>query len=177
MSGEVYCCSNNEYESESIFKVGGTSRNSKKRCKELGESTLLSPFKVKYSITVPDWKYAEKCIHSRLSQYRVRQDREFFKVSFNIIEKVMEEVLACVSNDINRLLDLFYKYHLICVRTRSRSEAICKNRDYVLAKREKTYIQCCIDMVEYKTVLKESRDDYMFWIQVEFEDEPTAVEI
>jgi hypothetical protein len=177
MSGEVYCCSNNEYESQSIFKVGGTSRNAKKRCKELGESTLLSSFRVIYSVHVPDWKYAEKCIHSRLAQYRVRSDREFFKVEFDDIKRAMDEIFFSVSNNLEGLLDLFYKYHLICVRTRSQSEAICKNRDYVLAKREKTYIQCCIDMIEHKTVLKESSDDYWFWKNIEIEDNPTAVEI
>ena len=79
--------------------------------------------------------------------------------------------------NLEELLDLFNKYHLICCRTRSQSEAICKEKKYVMAKRKKTYLQCCIDLLQHKTVLKESLDDYQFWMSVEFEDNPGNLEI
>lgn len=87
-----------------LLKIGMTSRNVVKRCKEINASTgVVYPFSPCQVFRVKNAKLAEKLVHERLAIYRIRKDREFFSLPF---KTAYTEILDCLNN--NNLL--YYKY-------------------------------------------------------------------
>jgi hypothetical protein len=77
-----------------IFKIGLTRRSSDIRSDELSRATgVPDKFLVVQEWEVSDCVKAEMLIHQALDQYRINPDREFFKVSYKIINKVIEEII------------------------------------------------------------------------------------
>lgn len=79
---------------KNIFKVGLTKRTSEIRSTELTRTTS-SP---DHFLVVEDWEVsdcvlAEKIIHQRLNEFRINPRREFFKVRYKVIFKIINDVI------------------------------------------------------------------------------------
>ncbi len=98
-SGIIYVMRNASH-GKNIFKVGMTTRDPETRALELS-STTGSPdrFLVAQEWDVQDCVIAEKRIHKELDAYRINTNREFFKIEYNALIKIIEK---CVF-EINRL--------------------------------------------------------------------------
>ena len=91
-------------EEKELLKVGMTTRNVIKRCKEINSATgVVYPFSPRKVFRVTDAKYAEQCVHQKLEQYRVRADREFFVLPYKDACQIIEDCLK--ENNL-----LYYKY-------------------------------------------------------------------
>lgn len=82
-------------EEKEILKIGMTTRNIQKRVNEINSATgVLFPYSARKVYKVKNSRLVEKNIHMLLSQYRIRSDREFFRITFSeacsIIEKYLE---------------------------------------------------------------------------------------
>ena len=53
---------------------------------------MLYPYDVEFSIKIQDAEYYEKLIHKLLKEYRIRKDREFFKLDLNRIKKCLKQI-------------------------------------------------------------------------------------
>lgn len=83
-------------EEKNLLKIGMTTRNVIKRCQEINSATgVLYPLSPRAAYRVLDAQKAEHVVHSALSEYRVRIDREFFILEYknacDIIERVLKE--------------------------------------------------------------------------------------
>lgn len=81
-------------EEPNILKIGMTTRNVQKRVNEINSATgVLYPYSARKVYKVKDCKKVESDVHRLLAKYRIRADREFFKISFkdacNIIENYL----------------------------------------------------------------------------------------
>lgn len=77
-----------------IFKIGSTRRTPDSRSDELSYTTgSPDKFLVVQEWEVSDCVKAELLIHQALEQYRINPGREFFKASYKVINKVIEEVV------------------------------------------------------------------------------------
>lgn len=91
-AGWVYVLSTRE--SPNILKIGRTERSVSQRVKEINSATgLLFPFGARYVFRVGDSVAAENAVHIALSNYRVRDDREFFEIDPNEAERMIRECL------------------------------------------------------------------------------------
>ena len=93
-SGWLYILSRRE--EPDLLKIGMTTRSVTLRVKEINSATgLLYPFSARSVYKVKDPLLTEKQVHKILADYRVRSDREFFKVKFGFavsqIEKLLKE--------------------------------------------------------------------------------------
>ena len=80
-AGWLYVLSTRE--SPSLLKVGMTTRSVEERVKEINAATGVPiPFGVRRCWRVSDPRGAEKLAHQTLDEFRVRDDREFFQLSF-----------------------------------------------------------------------------------------------
>ena len=92
--GWIYILSNREY--PQLLKIGMTTRPVETRIKEINSATGLAfPYSTKKVIRVTNPQEVEKKLHEVLSEYRVRKDREFFKMEFSdaiyIIDSLIKE--------------------------------------------------------------------------------------
>jgi cold shock CspA family protein len=77
-----------------MLKIGTTNRTVPERVKEINSATgVLYPFSARAVYKVKDARVAERRIFQLLSDYRIRQDREFFEVPFSKAAKLIEEEL------------------------------------------------------------------------------------
>tara|TARA_A100001011_G_scaffold354912_1_gene397735 strand:+ start:212 stop:961 length:750 start_codon:yes stop_codon:yes gene_type:complete len=93
--GYLYVLSNKAY--PNIYKIGSTYNDVDERAEELTGTGHLMPFKVEAQIQIKSAEYYEKKIHSILSSYRVKQNREFFEID-------LDKVKSCL-NDLSRITD------------------------------------------------------------------------
>ena len=77
-----------------ILKIGMTTRSVESRVKEINSATgVLVPYSARAVFQVEDAKEAENLVFRLLSDYRIREDREFFDIPFSkAIEMVEEEI-------------------------------------------------------------------------------------
>ena len=83
--------SNSEYlyilsrrEEKDILKIGMTTRNIQKRVNEINSATgVLYPYSARKVFKVRNCRKVEKEVHELLAQYRIRNDREFFKLRYS----------------------------------------------------------------------------------------------
>jgi hypothetical protein len=81
-----------------IFKIGMTRRSAAVRAAEISRGTgIPDQFLTVQTWWVPDVVFAEKRIHSLLSDYRLRDGREFFKAEYATIRSTIELVVAEMS--------------------------------------------------------------------------------
>jgi cold shock CspA family protein len=81
-------------EEPSILKIGMTTRTVPERVKEINSATgVLYPYSARAVYKVKDARAAERCVFKLLSDYRVREDREFFEIPFPKAAKMIEEEL------------------------------------------------------------------------------------
>lgn len=82
-------------EEPDILKIGMTTRNIKKRVNEINSATgILYPYSARKVYKVKNCHQVEKDIHDILQNYRIRADREFFKISFQEACHVIETYLS-----------------------------------------------------------------------------------
>ena len=90
--GWIYVMSNS---SIPYLKIGQTTDDPNTRAAQLSASTSSpTPFHVAYCRRVPNSNLAERAIHSALSQFRVSENREFFKVSVYEAARVLDAILV-----------------------------------------------------------------------------------
>lgn len=83
-------------EEKDVLKIGMTTRNVQKRVNEINAATgVLYPYSARKVFKVKNCKKVEKEIHKLLSRYRIRLDREFFKIEYKeacfLIENYLED--------------------------------------------------------------------------------------
>lgn len=92
-AGWVYILSTREQ--PEILKIGMTHRSVAQRVKEINSATgVLIPFAARHVFRVKDAARAEKEIFELLAEYRLRSDREFFKLSFSKATSIIQQYLA-----------------------------------------------------------------------------------
>ena len=82
---------------KNFLKIGKTSRDPELRAEEISSGTgVPSPYHVAYTTKVPDCHLAERIIHQKLKDYRVRNEREFFLLplqkAIDIVAKTAEHM-------------------------------------------------------------------------------------
>lgn len=92
--GIIYVMRNASHDKD-IFKVGLTTRNSETRAQELSSTTSsVDKFLVANEWHVGDCTLAEKLIHERLKSFRLNDRREFFKIDYLKLMKIIVEVIG-----------------------------------------------------------------------------------
>ncbi len=92
-TGFIYVLHGKGHEPD-LYKIGKTSRNPNRRADELfrGNTGVPGPFQIVYKKEFLNCHRAEDEIHRRLKEYRLRWDREFFKLPIKEIKRVIDEV-------------------------------------------------------------------------------------
>ena len=102
-AGWIYYLSNREM--PDIAKIGMTTRTIEARVKEINGATgVLHPFGVRACWRVREPAQAEKLVHEVLLHFRVRRDREFFRVNYKVGQPLVHRTIA-LSNLELRTLD------------------------------------------------------------------------
>ena len=77
-----------------MLKIGYTTRSIYDRVKEINRATgILEPLGVRAIWTVDDPRQIEKMIHRQLEQYRIRKDREFFRIDYYRAFKIIYDLI------------------------------------------------------------------------------------
>jgi len=78
-----------------FLKIGMTQRSVEVRVKEINAATgVLIPYGVRAVWKVDDAPNVEKELHALLTEYRVRDDREFFELEFNQASQLINDHLG-----------------------------------------------------------------------------------
>ena len=81
-------------EESDLLKIGMTTRNVQKRVNEINSATgVVFPFSVRKVFKVRDSAFVEKEIHSLLAEYRIRSDREFFRIEYSKACSIIDDFL------------------------------------------------------------------------------------
>lgn len=98
MKGYVYVLSNEAM--PGIYKIGMTERSVEERVKELSKMTAIpTPFKIEACFYSDNPLADEREIHELLSQYRVSENKEFFKCDLDKVKDFIREVLELEKGD------------------------------------------------------------------------------
>lgn len=82
-------------EEKDVLKIGMTTRNVQRRVNEINSATgVVFPFSARKVYKVRDSRLVEKGIHALLSEYRIRADREFFRISYKEACSKIEDYLS-----------------------------------------------------------------------------------
>jgi len=93
MSEFIYILENPSF--PNVVKIGKTARDVADRVRELSSHTgVPTEFSVVRQYAVENATIAERRVHQRLSEYRVSENREFFKLSPDEAALILEEMLA-----------------------------------------------------------------------------------
>lgn len=98
----VYVMSNTSFDDD-VFKIGWTREHPVIRANNLHTSGLPTPFAVEYVITTTEGAKLEKNIHTRLKQFRMNNNREFFKISKNDLCEILTTELQLILTSISEL--------------------------------------------------------------------------
>ena len=90
--GFVYIATNESF--ANLQKIGFTSRNPSERMSELDSTGVPTPFKISYLICLKDPYSFEQLIHEKLSDYRKRDNREFFEIKLNDAINALKELIS-----------------------------------------------------------------------------------
>lgn len=91
-TGWIYILSTREQ--PDILKIGMTHRSISQRVREINSATaVLIPFAARQVFRVKNAKQAEKDIFKLLADYRLRSDREFFKIPFSIAQNEIRKYI------------------------------------------------------------------------------------
>lgn len=88
----IYVLSNPSFPSD-YLKIGWTRYNPRIRAKSLQTSGIPTPFAIEYVIITSDGSKLEHQIHEYINEYRVNDKREFFKISKDVLTKILTEEL------------------------------------------------------------------------------------
>jgi len=99
----VYIMSNACY-ADDVFKIGWTSRHPMHKASQLNTGAP-TPFIVESVIITHEGPKLERQIHNHLKQYRMDINREFFKISKDILREIIINELSLVLTPIAELVD------------------------------------------------------------------------
>ena len=99
----VYIMSNACYDDD-VFKIGWTSKHPCHRVSQLNTGAP-TPFIVESVIITTEGPKLERQIHNHLKQYRMDINREFFKISKDVLIKIITNELSLVLTPITELVD------------------------------------------------------------------------
>jgi len=115
--GYIYIATNPGLKS-GLIKIGMTNLHPNDRMESLSKATSIpANFELKYSTKVQKVKLIESRIHSQLSNYRFRLNKEFFEIDINnairIIEKISEltQYEGKISTEIGKHRDFIYSHY------------------------------------------------------------------
>jgi len=95
--GYVYVMTNEHI--PDLLKIGMTTRTPEERSAELSSTGVPGRWNVQYSIFVPNCEKIEKKVHKTLNEYRLSEDREFFKIEISLaiqaIESHAQTLISC----------------------------------------------------------------------------------
>lgn len=77
-----------------LIKIGKTARDSRSRAKELSSTSVPTPFKVAFEIFSADYDNLEKQMHKELEDFRINQNREFFRYPLDKAIKLLQDLNA-----------------------------------------------------------------------------------
>ena len=101
-AGWIYVLSTRE--DPELLKVGMTTRSVEQRAREISGATGVAiPFGVRRCWRVFQPAKAERIAHQTLQQYRLRKDREFFRVPFNHAAKLLQDAIGRSNLEIRTL--------------------------------------------------------------------------
>ena len=90
--GYIYALSNDSM--PKMLKIGFTHRNPEKRVSELSSHTgVPTPFKLLYYKYVLNCQFIEEMVHKKLKNYRVSNNREFFKITIEKVKKIIDDCI------------------------------------------------------------------------------------
>ncbi len=91
-SGHLYVLSTREF--PDLLKIGFTTRSIETRVREINAATgVVFPLSVRRVFFVQDAQKSEKKVFEALQQYRIRQDREFFRVDYSFVVLTIEKLI------------------------------------------------------------------------------------
>lgn len=91
-AGWIYVLSTREF--PDLLKIGMTTRDVAQRAIEINKATGVAvPFGVRRCWRVSDPSKAERAVHQCLQRFRLRKDREFFRVPFRDAAKLIGTVV------------------------------------------------------------------------------------
>lgn len=81
-------------EEKDILKIGMTTRNVQKRVNEINSATgVVFPYSARKVYKVKNSALVERGVHSLLAPYRIRADREFFRIDYAKACSMIEDYL------------------------------------------------------------------------------------
>lgn len=89
-SGFIYVMSNQSM--PNMYKIGKTKHSPQFRAKELSSTSVPTAFELEWYGHVVNYSKAELELHSKLSRYRVRNNREFFSADLDVIISAAREI-------------------------------------------------------------------------------------
>ena len=94
-TGKEYLYILSRREEKDILKIGMTTRNVQKRVNDINSATgILYPYAARKVYKVKNCQTVERGVHVLLSDYRIRMDREFFRIPYKDACTLIEEYLA-----------------------------------------------------------------------------------
>jgi len=101
-AGWIYILSTRQ--SNQFLKIGMTTRTVEQRVQEINSATgVVIPFGVRRCWRVRNPTEAERIVHVALSEYRIRNDREFFEADFMQIVPIVQNVIVKAGLEIRTL--------------------------------------------------------------------------
>jgi hypothetical protein len=90
-----------------LLKIGMTRRTVEDRVREINAATGVAiPFGVRCCWRVKEPSAAERLIHAALADYRVRSDREFFRLDFHEAKRRIQAALQDTDLELRTLNSL-----------------------------------------------------------------------
>ncbi len=89
-AGYVYVISNPSLP-DNLVKIGFTQRDPSQRLKELDQAGLPTEYIEHYRIFTKDARNLEMRLHKHFANQRLREDKEFFKVSPHEVYEILKE--------------------------------------------------------------------------------------
>ena len=90
--GFIYILSNNSLK-DNLLKIGKTGKTTSDRNKQLSSSTSIPEnFKTEFEFEFSNINWAEREIHSKLSEYRYNRKKEFFNCDIEIAKQAIIEI-------------------------------------------------------------------------------------
>ena len=98
-TGHIYVLQNTSV--PGIFKIGFTERSVVDRVNEINKATgVITPWQIRDFWFTSEPYLKEQAIHDLLSDYRVKDNREGFAISYDVARSVIFEVLGINNEDL-----------------------------------------------------------------------------
>lgn len=161
----VYVMSNTSF--PEFLKIGWTREHPSIRANDLYTTGVPNPFIIENVIETPDGSKLEKQIHNHIKNYRVNDNREFFKISKDeLYEKLTNELqleLKLITN-INTPINTRKTYHKKVNEIKLLYEEVKKEIDEFFSKFEKEKSELLVKKMNNKK--------YVYISDVEYDQTP-----